>query len=224
MGALLELVRAEEAGHPESAVFVTLDDLDQMLYTSGHATESDELEVDTDDLDFLNDSGAIRELQLRQLTHTRAQLQRPELRVEWASLAGSREAGPHGIDVLERINDAPTSLLDDLVLVLHIPAEEATDAIAALPNGYFSDDWNTFQNHAVARHLSNKYGYRPLGIGASWVGFSRDSPLDGAEAAVLVADLTTLYGSPDAAGWARLAETLTRSSTLFLGYTDNFAE
>lgn len=224
MTELRELVRAEEAAHPSSVVFVTLDDLDQMLYTSGHATESDELEVDTDDLDFLGDPDADRVLQRRQFAHTSAQLTRPELRVEWASLAGSRAGTPEDIDVLVRVNDAPVSLFDDVVLVLRAPVDEAADAIAVLPNGYFSDDWNVFQNHAVAWHLSDGYGYRPLGIGASWLGFSRDSPLGGEEAAALVAELTALYGFPDAAGWARLAEVLGRSTTLFLGYTDNFAE
>lgn len=224
MTELLALVRDEEAAHPNSAVFVTLDDLDQALYTSGHATESDELEVDTDDLDFLGDTGADGVLQLRQFAHTSAQLARPELRVEWASLAGSRKVAPEGIDVLATINNDPTPLLNDVVLVLHVPVDETTDAIAALPNGYFSDDWNVFQNHAVTRHLATGYGYRPLGIGASWLGFLRDTSLTTKEAATLVAELTELYGCPDAPGWIRLTEALTRSSTLFLGYTDNFAE
>lgn len=224
MAELLELVRDEAATHPESAVFLTLDDLDQTLYTSGHATESDELEVDTSDLDFLGDPDADRVLQLRQFAHTRAQLARPEHRVEWASLAGSRPSTPDGIDVLATINDDPTPLLDDVVLVLHTPLDEPTDAVAALPNGYFAGDWNVFHNHAVARHLARDYGYRPLGIGASWVGFVRDAPLSAVDAAGLVAELTELYGSPDAPGWARLTQVLARSATLFLGYTDNFAE
>ena len=32
---------------------------------------------------------------------------------------------------------------------MHVPTDDRTTAISALPNGYFSDDWNTFQHHAV---------------------------------------------------------------------------
>ena len=222
--AFLDLVRREQAENPDVAVFITLDDLDQALYTSMHATESDDLEIDTDDLDFLADPQAEEVSQRRQFVHTCAQLAAPGLRVAWSDLRGSREGAADDIDALVAVNSDPLKVIDDVVVLLHVPVHDRTAAIAAIPNGYFSEDWNTFQNHAATRHLADAYGYRPLGIGASWIGFVRDEPLSIEAAAALVAELATVYGAPDSAGWNRLAAELTRQSTLFLGYTGNFAD
>jgi len=221
---LLRFLRSEQAEHPDVTVFVTLDDVAQAFYTSMHATESDELEIDTDDLDFLGDPGADRIRQRRQFAHTLAQLARDDLRVRWADLRDSRPSSAEQIDVLAAVNESPADILDDAILVMHVPTDDTSAAIAALPNGYFSDDWNVFENHAVARRLALDFGYHPLGVGASWVGFVREAPLSADLADRLVVDLGDLYGEPDAPGWARLADAVTRSSTLFLGYTDNFAD
>jgi hypothetical protein len=221
---VVDLVRSEQAQHPHASIFVTLDDLDQALYTSMHATESDELEIDTGDLDFVNDQDADELAQQRQFAHTTAQLANPELRQSWGQLRGSRETDAAGIAALAAMNDSPTGVLDEVTILMHVPTDDRTTAIAALPNGYFSDDWNTFQHHAVARHLAKRYQYQAFGIGASWAGYLRDTPLLADDAAQLVSDLAELYGCADAPGWQLLSEVLTRQCTLFLGYTDNFAD
>lgn len=221
---LLDLVRAEQAAHPDVAVFITLDELDQAMYTSMHATESDALEISTDDLDFLEDPGADEVRERRQLARTTDRLAAPGLRVAWADLRGTRESTADEVDALARTNESPVDLLDDVVLLMHVPVEDPTAAIAGLPNGYFSEDWDVFQNHAVTRHLAEHHGYRPLGVGASWLGFLRDQPPTLEQARALVADLTELYGSADAEAWTRLTDVLTLRTTLFLGYTGNFAD
>lgn len=140
---ILAFVSAERAAHLDSRIFITLDDLARASYTSMHAGESDELEVETEDLDFLN-------------------------------------------------------------------------AIAGFLQGYFSVDWGTFQNYAVTRHLAGAYGYRPLGIGASWIGFERDIKLSGLRRTNLSRNSnpsTAVLTLPD--GRAK--------RTLFLGCTKNFA-
>lgn len=220
---LLELVRSQQRNHPDVAVFVTLDDLDQALYTSMHATESDELEVDTDDLDF-DDPRADAVLQHRQFAHTSAQLANPELRLTWADLSGTRAGSVDEIDALVEMNENPVGVLDDVLLLLHVPVDDGSAAIAAMPNGYFSEDWNVLQNHAATRHLAERYGYRPLGIGASWIGFQRDAQLLPEEAAGLVGELADLYGTPDAPAWQRLGAVLTGQTALLLGYAGNFAD
>lgn len=221
---LLDLVRAEQAAHPDVAVFVTLDQLDQAMYTSMHATESDLLEIPTDDLDFLEDPHADEVRERRQLARTTAQLAAPDLRVSWSDLRNTQQGSEADLDALVAANDAPADLLDDVLLLLHVPVDDPTAAVAGLPNGYFGEDWDVFQNHAVARHLAAGYGYRPLGVGASWVGFLRDQPLDAVQASALVAELSEVYGFAGATAWERLAEVLTRRPTLFLGYTGNFAD
>jgi hypothetical protein len=65
----------------------------------------------------------------------------------------------------------------------------------------------------------------PWGIGASTLGFvntfdhpgQRDIP-------ALIADLQHLYGHPELSAWQELAQILGASSTLILGYADDFAE
>jgi len=222
--SLSDLVRSEQIAHPQISVFITLDDLGQALYTSMHATESDELEIATDDLDVLDDTQAEEARELRQFAHTSAQLARPELQRTWADLRGTREGTAEAIDALVAMNENPVEILDEVVLVMHVPSADATSAIAAMPNGYFSDDWNIFDNHAVARHLADGYAYRPLGIGASWIGFIREAPLSVEDAGRLVVDLAEIYGAADAPAWGSLRAALTGQTTLFLGYTDGFDE
>ncbi|MFE4500045.1 hypothetical protein ACFRFQ_09270 [Rhodococcus sp. NPDC056743] len=221
---ILTLVSAERAAHLDARVFITLDDLAQASYTSMHAGEADDLEVATDDLDFLNDIDAQRRFELRQVAHVAAQLTKSELIPSWGELHGTRECPPDCIDRMAEVNDAPSTILDDEIRVLHVPVRDSLAAIAGFPNGYFSVDWDTFQNYTVTRHLADAYGYRPLGIGASWIGFERNTPLSLIQANELIEELKPIYGSIDALGWARLVNTLTRRRTLFLGYTENFAD
>lgn len=221
---ILTLVSAERAANLDSRIFITLDDLAQASYTSMHAGEADELEVATDDLDFLNDPSAQRRFELRQVAHAAAQLGRSELIPSWDELHGTRECPPDWIDRMAAVNDDPSTILDDEIHVLHVPVRDSLAAIAGFPNGYFSVDWDTFQNYTVTRHLADAYGYRPLGIGASWIGFERDTPLSLLKANELIEELKPIYRSIDAPGWTRLEDTLTRRRTLFLGYTENFAD
>jgi hypothetical protein len=222
--SLLELVRSERISYPDAAVFVTLDDLGQALYTSMHATESTELEIEVDDLDFERDPVAVRRGTLRQVAHTARMLAVAELRRRWSDLADTRECPPEWIATIAAVNANPASIVDDEVHVLNVPVADALMAIAGLPNGYFSDDWDTFDNFAVTSHLAATYHYRPLGIGASWIGFERDAPLSLTQARQLVGELTPIYGNPDAPGWFALIDALTSQPTLLLGYTDDFGE
>ncbi|MCD2108136.1 hypothetical protein O4214_25165 [Rhodococcus erythropolis] len=221
---ILTLVSAERAANLDVQIFITLDDLAQASYTSMHAGEADELEVATDDLDFLNDPDAQRRFELRQVAHVAAQLGKSELIPSWDQLHGTRECPPDWIDQMAAVNDEPSRILDDEIHVLHVPVRDSLTAIAGFPNGYFSVDWDTFQNYAVTSHLADAYGYRPLGIGASWIGFERDTPLSSLTANKVIEELKPIYSSGDAPGWALLEDTLTRRRTLFLGYTENFAD
>ena len=130
---------------------------------------------------------------------------------------------------LLQANRAPDLLLDDVVYVQRIPVSSDDLKIAAQPNGYFSADWDTFQNHAIIRHLATQYGYRFFGMGAAWMGFVRSAPPSEDLAQRLTADLRELYGKGQAEvhshpGWAQLAELLQTQHTLLLGYIENMSE
>ena len=107
------------------------------------------------------------------------------------------------------MNDDPSTILDDEIHVSPRAGPRQPGGIA-LPDGYFQCDWDTFQNYTVTRHLADAYGYRPLGIGASWIGFERDTPLSRLKANELIEELKPIYGSIDAPGWTRFEDALTR--------------
>lgn len=112
-----------------------------------------------------------------------------------------------------------------------MPTPHATEAIAGLPNGYFSCDLDVLQNHAVIVHLAQAaphLGWRLFGIGSSLLGFVRDAPLDAPQAQALVADLQALYGQDPTlaqhAHWSALQAALTGKRTLFVGYTEGMSD
>lgn len=121
------------------------------------------------------------------------------------------------------MNRRPDDFLDDVVLVQRVPVARDDLAVAGIPNGYFTADWNVFQNHAIIRRMA-AHGYRHLGIGASLLGFDRAAALSEEEARAVVDDLKHLYGAPRAAGWAELAALLPERRLLLLGYTENFPD
>lgn len=226
--ACLEDLRRREPAH---RFLCTLDDLGQCCYTSMHACEDARLEPDDAgvDVDF-DDPAALHAHEARRLAHVRAQLDVPALRQDWRALAEARRSSQDDVDALVAMNRDPDQVLphDDVVYVQRVPVPRDDLLIAGLPNGYFTSDWNVFQNHALICHLEAAHGYRFIGIGASWLGFVRAQAPNVEEARRLVADLALVYPSDDAAAateaWDELASLLTGRHTLLLGYTENFAE
>lgn len=233
--SLAEVLACLDALHkrePAQRFLCTLDDIDQCCYTSMHASEDARLTPDDDgadeDLDY-DDPVALHGHEARQLAHVAAQLDAPALQQDWGTLAQARMSSQDDVDALLAMNRDPDQLLahDDVVYVQRVPVARDDLLIAGLPNGYFTSDWDVFQNHALIRHLATTHGYRFFGIGASWLGFVRPQAPDEAQARRLVDDLARVYPSDDAAAaaeaWNSLASLLTGCKTLLLGYTENFA-
>lgn len=228
--ACLDDLRRREPGH---RFLCTLDDPGQCCYTSMHASGQELLEPPDDGtsaaVDY-DDPLSVHASEARQLAHVQAQLDVPALRQDWRTLAKARLSWQADVDALVAMNRDPDRLLaeDDNVYVQRLPVPRDDLLIAGLPNGYFSVDWNVFENHALIRHLEAAHGYRFFGIGASWLGFVRTQAPDATAARELVNDLATIYPSDDAAAaaaaWDALAALLTDRTTLLLGYTDNFAD
>ena len=222
--AVLDGLRKDQ---PEVRFLCTLDDLGQCCYTSGHAGDDERLRLDYADIDF-DDPQAVHAWEASKLAHVAAQLQAPQHRLSWDQLVGTQGAGDEGIRALLAMNRDPDAVLDQVVYVQRLPVASDDLLIAGLPNGYFTCDWDVFQNHAVIRHLQQRHGYRHFGIGASWLGFVRERPLRADDADRLVVELRRLYGQADetrqVATWQELSLTLQRSEVLLLGYTENFAD
>ena len=223
---VLDRLNALRQADPGHRYFCTLDDINQCCYTSGHAGNDDRLDMDYGDTDF-DDPESVHAFEVRRLAHVAAQLQDPALRQSWESVCGTLMTSQEDIDVLVETNRDPERVLDTVVYIQRVAVPQDDLMIAALPNGYFSCDWDVFQNHAVIRRMHERHGYRFLGLGASWLGFVRDAPLNAAAAGALAADLADLYGCAGdeyQAAWRELTEIAASGNVLLLGYTENFAE
>ena len=149
----------------------------------------------------------------------------PESMVEWDELSGTLVTVESDIDALVELNCNPGLLLGDVHVVQNVPVDGDSSLLAGIPNGYFEGDWTPFQNLAVTRRLVERHGYVPMGIGASTLGFvsTVDYP-EQRDISALIEDLQHLYGHPESSAWQELAQILGASSTLILGYSEDFAE
>ncbi|MFE1594871.1 hypothetical protein [Nocardia sp. NPDC058705] len=211
-----ELVRMD---HPDARILCTLDDLGQCAYTSMHATLG---LVDDDDTDH-DDPVASHNFDNAAVTRIAALLDNPAARVPWETLRDTRNASEDELTALVTANRSPDRVVDDVVLIQRVPVDRDDLAIAGIPNGYFADDWSTYDNHTVIRRMAT-HGYRHLAIGASLLAFARPTPPTPEQAATLVTDLTHLYGSPTAIAWHELAVQLPTQRHLILGYAENYAD
>lgn len=220
----LDEVLAElRATHPGTRILCTLDDVDQCVYTSMHATlRLDEDDDSAADLDH-DDPVAVHRVENARVARIAALLDDQDRRVDWASLADSRAASDTDLTALVALNTAPDRAIDDVVLIQRVPVPRDDLAVAGIPNGYFADDWEIFANHTVIRRMA-EHGYRHLAVGASLLAFTRPTPPSIERAAAIVTDLIHLYGTPDAIAWHELALLLPTRPLLLLGYTDNFAD
>ncbi|MFI9644040.1 hypothetical protein ACIG87_28990 [Micromonospora sp. NPDC051925] len=220
---VLAFVGGLSAADPGARFLCTLDDLGQCCYTSMHAAEDDRLHTPPGEIDF-DDPRAVHAYHLACLGHVAAQLDNPQFRTNWEEVTGTLPALAADIETLAATNADASAVLDTVVYVQRLPVARDDLLLAGLPNGYFTSDWNVFQNHAVIRRMHESHGYRFFGIGASWLGFVADAPLSAESATGLVADLTDLYGDPEGASgaWRDLATHVQRSTTLLLCYTEEF--
>ncbi|ACF53581.1 hypothetical protein [Stenotrophomonas maltophilia] len=211
-----------QAADPLHRYLCTLDDVGQCRYTSMHASDDERIALyEDEDPATPEDALAARG---RLLAHVVAQLEHSTHRLQWTALAGTLMCSGEDIEALVAANAKPDLIIDDVVCVQQVPVARDDLLIATVPNGYFSADWDLFQNHALIRHLQQRYGYRLFGLGASWLGFQRDRAPSLAETHALVADLQRVYAAGTHDTWAQLAATLATRTTLLLGYTEDFSE
>lgn len=223
LGDLLDAVlRIGARGHGRA--FAILDDVDQCVYTRGHAINGHDLDAEVGYPDD-DTADAIDRYEADLFATVLATLRASDAAANWESIPEEFVTVAEDIDALVSLNRDPSVLLEAKHVVQQVPDASVDALLADVPNGYFSGDWTPFQSLAVTRRLWDRYGYEPWGIGARSLAFHRPagvlpSDLVGA----LIADLQHLYGQPDSPVWAELAHFIERSTTLVLGYTEDFAE
>lgn len=229
LAALLAQVEALRAADPHHRYLATLDDVQQCSYTSGHASMDDRLYLDSPtDMDW-DDPAQEAAWNLQALQHRALQLRQAQGPGSWAAVCGTLCTSADDIAALVAANRTPDALLDDVVYIQRLPLASDDPLIAGQPNGYFSADWDSFQNHAIHQYLAEQHGYQLFAMGASWMALARPQPPDGAQAQALVDDLRALYASGDEAllahpGWQALPAVLETQRILVMGYTDDMAD
>ncbi|MFB8003957.1 hypothetical protein [Nocardia sp. NPDC056000] len=221
LSELLSAVDSLREKYAPARLLCTLDDVNQCLYTSMHASHSGLL--DHDEPEHGDDRIAAHHADNARIAHIVALLDAPDSRIAWETLAGTRTASRTDLEALVEINRAPQRAIDDVVIVQRAPVPRDDLALAAIPNGYFVDDWNTFQNHAVIRRMA-AHGYRHIATGAALLGFDRPTPPTESQAGAVVQDLAFLYGIPSSAVWPELAKLLSAQRILLIGYAEDFAD
>lgn len=202
---LIEAYRKIAANHPGFRPLISLDDLSQARYTSGHARNNLGLD-DASDQDIVGLPPECFE--------DGEYLGYPTTKAEFAiclrnftdlvAASSFEDACAHGLTLDEQAlqewidyQENPVSLLDQPLSALLVPVEHACQALAAFPNGYFSCDLNPAQNFAVARHFALTHGYELMGVGASYLGFLRAEPPEPSVAKAVAADFCALYNTGD---------------------------
>lgn len=164
--------------HQDHQFIMTLDDVGQASYTSGHTISSNELECEECVLPQDIDPSCIDDFLRRnrdfeqEFSTRRSTFQNGVACVEFEevfekdlSLTGETKE-----DFIEA-NANPLSMIDDEVYLLKVPVDKSYEAIYAFPNGYFTCDLSPFENYRLAEHLETEYGFHLFGIGASYLSF-----------------------------------------------------
>jgi hypothetical protein len=227
----LDLHARLQAERPDCHVLASLDDLGQAAYTSGHATDSFDLDATTGhDLSGLDpaifedgehpghlSTPAEFPIRLANLLKQAVDVGEIEGLLYWGT--------PGDENDLVTINRDPGHALaiakEQAVIFQYVPAASAADALAAFPNGYFSSDLNPMQCHALAAHLEARYGFALIGIGSRFLAFRRAEPLPLETADRLAGELTALYAATPPGAAAALASLLGGRAWLLFRYTES---
>jgi hypothetical protein len=229
---LVATLRPLQAEHPDCRLLASLDDLGQSSYTSGHT-------IDANDLNAIGDRD-LATLDPRSLEdgEYRGTLSGPsEFPIRHANLI-ARACGTGFADICGRLdwacdddrdpaaaNAAPDRALmlehDKEIVVQRVPVRRAADALAAFPNGYFTGDLSPMQNYALAQHLEDAHGFSLFGVGAAYLGFWRDEPLDQSDAQALAMTMTRLYADCPAGAGDAFARAMLGRDVLIVRYTES---
>jgi hypothetical protein len=228
---LIEVYQTHKQNNSNKTIILTLDNLGQAEYTSGHSTHSNGLDEtegynlsgldkacfeDGEHLGYLSTPSEFFIRKENFLKQTK--------NIDFASVC-DRELtiDEYEILILEKINQSPFEYLDEQVILKIVPVEKPYEGICGFPNGYFESDLNPFENYALAKHLFEKYNFELFGIGASFLGFIRNENLEENKVKELIADLSKLYNT-DEKEFENFIEIIKNNNYLFLKYIEYLEE
>jgi hypothetical protein len=228
---LIEIYQTYKQNNSDKTIILTLDDLGQAEYTSGHSINSNDLdETEGYDLSELDKSCFEDGEHLGYLSTPseffirKKNLLKQTKDIDFASVCDRKlTIDENEILILEKVNRTPLDYLDKQIILKIVPVEKPYEGICAFPNGYFESDLNPFENYALAKHLFEKYNFEFFGIGASLLGFFRNEKLEENKAKELILDLSKLYNTNETA-FDKFFEIIKSNNYLFLKYSESLEE
>ena len=215
--AVVDYVVKENGATPSSRILVSFDDYHQACYTSMHASNGDRLCYSPEQENVDYDSPKYYQDEFEHFLH----VIRTSGKLDFSALSGKIRLTEEDVKILTVVNMNPLAVCDLPVRLLRVPVEKSSELFAAFPNGYFTCDFNTFENKALCEHWTEAFGYQLIGIGASFLVFARKEPLTEAQAGAVVAQMAGLYGLDNEQFLAPLKEVLMRQNYMFLPYVES---
>lgn len=181
-------------------VFLVLDDVAQAEYTSMHAVEDERLyfdiheylkDVDTHDPKF---EQIYQNVCLpKELQHYVRQLSDIENQKSFESIAEKmRHYDEQDLEALVYFNQDLSISIDTEIMVKVADIETEVLKLAIMPNGYFSCDFDPFENFAIIQKMQH-YGFEFMGLGAALLGWMKTSDFKEDKIDNLIQDLTLIY-------------------------------
>lgn len=182
-------------------VFLVLDDAAQAKYTSMHAQLGDKLYFD-DSLYFegiedissresrLIESNIVTPLVFQ---HHVQQLSHLDHQRNFKSLAGKMQHyDENDLEALVYFNENLLISTNTEITVKVAEVETESLKLAMMPNGYFSCDFDSFENFAIIQQMQH-YGFEFIGLGASLLGWIKTSDFKADKIEDLIQDLAVIY-------------------------------
>lgn len=208
-------------------VFLVLDDRSQAEYTSMHAVEDERLYVDYgDDLKDIDVNDPKWELTYqnvcmpKQLQHYIQQLSNIENQCEIESLFKKMQHyDEHDLQAVIYLNQDFAPSMDTEIVVKVAEIETESLKIAMMPNGYFTCDFDPFENFAIIQRMQH-YGYEFMGLGAALLGWVKTDEFRAEKIEDLMQDLSVIYPL-DSAHQMALKKLILKNNYLILPYSES---
>ena len=203
-------------------VLMLLEDIGQCEYTSMHASMGDRLYFDTSDIlkDSADDDISYDNTLPFQVKYHIDQLLRSENQVSIYDLYGRFNYSDQDLSILVKINEQPEKILDEVIQVKLVDAENDYQKFAAQLNGYFTCDLSPFESFSLIQYLDTNFDLEYVGLGASLLFFIKKPSFTLAKLDSIFEVLDKIYSYNQETS-ARLKQHLLDHDYIILSYVDS---
>ena len=225
---LLECYRSLKQEVYPKKVFLVLDDRAQAEYTSMHAQLGDQLYFDDRQyFEGIEDIGGRDSLLIESnivtplsFQHHVQQLSHVEHQRSFESLAGKMQHYDESdLEALVYFNQHLLISTHTEIMVKVAVVETEALKLAIMPNGYFSCDFDPFENYALVQKMQH-YGFEFIGLGAALLGWIKTADFNAEKIENLIQDLALIYPL-DSSHQKAMTDLILKNNYLILPYSES---